>query len=147
MEAECVPEEACLARFAALRQAGPTLVMCSPNILISQSRRFGRPIAIIACDGSFYPKHPGPEQHRLTLFPQSQSRMLWRYKVDTFAEARVAITQLINWYNVERPHHQACGYSGPRQYRAFQSPNELEPFATYTLPSRGFLQLRSGVNT
>lgn len=43
----------------------------------------------------------------------------WYHNFGNFAEARMAITQWIHWYNAERP-HQALGYRRPRRFRALQ---------------------------
>jgi putative transposase len=114
-------EEACLARFGTLRPAGPTPVVRSGNGLIFQSRRFRAACRdLSSAPGIHHTLHRRTERPHRTLFPQPQRRVSsGQHNFVSFAEARIAITQWIEWYNAERP-HQALGYRSPRQFRALQ---------------------------
>lgn len=119
-EAERALEESCLARFGTLRPAGPTPVVRSDNGLIFQSRRFRAACRDYRLRQEFITPYT-PEQNGLIerFFRSFKEECVWQHNFGSFAEARAAITQWIEWYNAERP-HQALGYRSPRQFRALQ---------------------------
>ena len=119
-EAERALEEACLARFGTLRPPSPTPVVRSDNGLIFQSRRFRAACRDYRLHQEFITPYT-PEQNGLIerFFRSLKEECVWQHNFASFAEARVAITQWIEWYNAERP-HQALGYRSPRQFRALQ---------------------------
>ena len=119
-EAERALEETCLARFGTLRPAGPTPVVRSDNGLIFQSRRFRTACRDYRLRQEFITPYT-PEQNGLVerFFRSLKEECVWQHNFASFAEARTAITQWIEWYNAERP-HQALGYRSPRQFRALQ---------------------------
>jgi putative transposase len=119
-EAERALEEACLARFGTLRPHGPTPVVRSDNGLIFQSRRFRAACRDYRLRQEFITPYT-PEQNGLIerFFRSLKEECVWQHNFGSFAEARAAITQWIEWYNAERP-HQALGYRSPRQFRALQ---------------------------
>jgi putative transposase len=119
-EAERALEEACLARFGTLRPQSPTPVVRSDNRLIFQSRRFRAACRDYRLPQEFITPYT-PEQNGLIerFFRSLKEECIWQHNFASFAEARTAITQWIEWYNAERP-HQALGYRSPRQFRALQ---------------------------
>jgi putative transposase len=62
-----------------------------------------------------------PEQNGLIerFFRSLKEECVWQHNFASFAEARSAITQWIEWYDAERP-YWALGYRSPRQFRALQ---------------------------
>jgi putative transposase len=119
-EAERALEEACLARFGTLRPQGPRPLVRSDNGLIFQSRRFRASCRDYHLRQEFITPYT-PEQNGLIerFFRSLKEECVWQHNFASFAEARTAITQWIEWYNAERP-HQALGYHSPRQFRALQ---------------------------
>ena len=120
-EAERALEEACLARLGTLRPQGPTPMVRSDNGLIFQSRRFRAACRDYRLRQEFITPYT-PEQNGLIerFFRSLKEECVWQHNFGSFAEARAAITQWIQWYNAERP-HQALGYRSPRQFRALQT--------------------------
>jgi putative transposase len=118
-EAELALEEARLARFGTLRPTGATPVVRSDNGN-RQSRRFRAACRYYRVRQEFITPHT-PEQNRIVkrFFRSLKEECVWQYNFASFAEARTAITQWINWYNTERP-HQALDYRSPRQFRVLQ---------------------------
>jgi putative transposase len=119
-EAESALEEACLARFGTLRPEGSTPLIRSDNGLIFQSRRFRAACRDYRIHQEFITPYT-PEQNGLVerFFRSLKEECVWQHNFASFAEARTAITQWIEWYNAERP-HQALGYRSPRQFRALK---------------------------
>jgi putative transposase len=119
-EAERALEEACLARFGTRRPEGSTPVIRSDNGLIFQSRRFRAACRDYRLRQEFITPYT-PEQNGLVerFFRSLKEECVWQHNFASFAEARTAITQWIEWYNADRP-HQALGYRSPRQFRALQ---------------------------
>jgi putative transposase len=119
-EAERALEEACLARFGTLCPPGPTPAVRSDNGLIFQSRRFRAACRDYRLRQEFITPYT-PEQNGLIerFFRSLKEECVWQHNFASFADARTAITQWIEWYNAERP-HQALGYRSPRQFRALQ---------------------------
>src|ERR1700691_5517371 len=77
---------------------------------------FAPPAAIITCArSSSRPIHP--EQNGLIerFLRSLKEECVWQHNFASFAEARATITQWIEWYNTEPPHH-ALGYRSPRQF-------------------------------
>jgi putative transposase len=60
-----------------------------------------------------------PEQYGIIerFFRSLKEECVWQHSFYSFAEAKAAIRQWIEWYTVGRP-HQSLGYKSPREYRA-----------------------------
>jgi len=95
-------------------------VVRSDNGLIFQSRRFRAACRDYRLRQEFITPYT-PEQNGLIerFFRSLKEECVWQHNFASFADARTAITQWIEWYNGERP-HQALGYRSPRQFRALQ---------------------------
>jgi putative transposase len=119
-EAERAIEGACIARFGTLRPNGQTPVVRSDNGLIFQSRRFRAACRDYRLKQEFITPYT-PEQNGIIerFFRSLKEECVWQQCFHNFAEAKAAIRQWIEWYNVGRP-HQALGYKSPREYRAQQ---------------------------
>ena len=119
-EAERAIEEACIARFGTLRPAGETPVVRSDNGLIFQSRRFRAACRDYRLTQEFITPYT-PEQNGIIerFFRSLKEECIWQHSFHSFAEAKVAIRQWIDWYNTGRP-HQSLGYRSPREFRAKQ---------------------------
>ena len=119
-EAERAIEEACIARFGTLRPVGATPVVRSDNGLIFQSRRFRAACRDYRLTQEFITPYT-PEQNGIIerFFRSLKEECVWQHSFHSFAEAKAAIRQWIEWYNVGRP-HQSLGYKSPREYRAQQ---------------------------
>jgi putative transposase len=93
---------------------------------VPQSRRFRAACRDYRLRQEFITPYT-PEQNGLTerFFRSLKEECVWRYSFASFAEARTAITQWIEWYNAERP-HQALSYRSPWQFRALQFNTWLE---------------------
>lgn len=119
-EAERALESACIARFGTLRPEGHTPVIRSDNGLIFQSRRFRAACRDYQLRQEFITPYT-PEQNGMIerFFRSLKEECVWQHNFASFAVARRAIRQWIDWYNDERP-HQALGYLSPRQHRAQQ---------------------------
>ena len=116
-EAERALENACLARFGTLRPSGKTPVLRSDNGLIFQSRRFRAACRDYRLTQEFITPYT-PEQNGLIerFFRSLKEECVWQYSFHSFADAKRAITQWIEWYNAGRP-HQSLGYKSPREFR------------------------------
>jgi len=119
-EAERAIEEACIARFGTLRPAGQTPVVRSDNGLIFQSRRFRAACRDYRLTQEFITPYT-PEQNGIIerFFRSLKEECVWQHSFHSFAEAKAAIRQWIEWYNAGRP-HQSLGYRSPREFRAQQ---------------------------
>ena len=119
-EAERAIEEACIARFGTLRPAGETPVVRSDNGLIFQSRRFRAACRDYKLTQEFITPYT-PEQNGIIerFFRSLKEECVWQHSFHSFAEAKAAIRQWIEWYNAGRP-HQSLGYRSPREFRAQQ---------------------------
>jgi putative transposase len=119
-EAERAIEEACIARFGTLRPSGETPVVRSDNGLIFQSRRFRAACRDYRLTQEFITPYT-PEQNGIIerFFRSLKEECVWQHSFHSFAEAKAAIGQWIEWYNAGRP-HQALGYRSPREFRAQQ---------------------------
>ena len=119
-EAERAIEEACIARFGTLRPAGETPVVRSDNGLIFQSRRFRAACRDYRLRQEFITPYT-PEQNGIIerFFRSLKEECVWQHSFHSFAEAKAAIRQWIEWYNAGRP-HQSLGYRSPREFRAQQ---------------------------
>ena len=119
-EAERAIEEACIARFGTLRPAGETPVVRSDNGLIFQSRRFRSACRDYKLTQEFITPYT-PEQNGIIerFFRSLKEECVWQHSFHSFAEAKAAIRQWIEWYNAERP-HQSLEYRSPREFRAQQ---------------------------
>ena len=117
-EAERAIEEACIRRFGTLRPAGSVPVIRSDNGLVFQSRRFRAACRDYRLTQEFITPYT-PEQNGMIerFFRSLKEECVWQYNFDSFLEAKKAIGQWIEWYNVGRP-HQSLGYKSPREYRA-----------------------------
>jgi putative transposase len=117
-EAERAIEEACIARFGTLRPLGATPVVRSDNGLIFQSRRFRAACRDYRLTQEFITPYT-PEQNGIIerFFRSLKEECIWQHSFHNFAEAKAAVRQWIEWYNVGRP-HQSLGYRSPREYRA-----------------------------
>ncbi len=117
-EAERAIEAACIRRFGTLRPAGTTPVVRSDNGLIFQSRRFRAACRDYRLTQEFITPYT-PEQNGIIerFFRSLKEECVWQHSFHSFAEAKAAIRQWIEWYNVGRP-HQSLGYRSPREYRA-----------------------------
>jgi putative transposase len=118
--AERAIEEACIARFGTLRPDGATPVVRSDNGLIFQSRRFRAACRDYRLTQEFITPYT-PEQNGMIerFFRSLTEECVLQHSFRNFTEARAAIRQWIEWYNVGRP-HQSLGYKSPREYRAQQ---------------------------
>jgi putative transposase len=119
-EAERAIEEACIARFGTLRPAGQTPVVRSDNGLIFQSRRFRAACRDYRLSQEFITPYT-PEQNGIIerFFRSLKEECVWQHSFHSFAEAKAAVRQWIEWYNTGRP-HQSLGYLSPREFRAQQ---------------------------
>jgi putative transposase len=119
-EAERAIEEACIARFGTLRPPGETPVVRSDNGLIFQSRRFRAACRDYRLSQEFITPYT-PEQNGIIerFFRSLKEECVWQNSFHSFAEAKAAIRQWIEWYNTGRP-HQSLGYRSPREFRAQQ---------------------------
>ena len=129
-EAERAIEMATLARFGALRPAGPLPVIRSDNGLIFQSTRFRATCRAIRLEQEFITPYT-PEQNGLIerFFRSAKEECVWQHRFASFAEAQPIIDAWIAWYNTERP-HQALGYRSPSQFREQQQqPEQLQRVA------------------
>ncbi len=119
-EAERAIEEACIARFGTLRPAGETPVVRSDNGLTFQSRRFRAACRDYRLTQEFITPYT-PEQNGIIerFFRSLKEECVWQHSFHSFAEAKAAIRQWIEWYNAGRP-HQSLGYRSPREFRAQQ---------------------------
>jgi len=117
-EAERAIEEACIRRFGTLRPVGRAPVIRSDNGLIFQSQRFRAACRDYRLSQEFITPHT-PEQNGIIerFFRSLKEECTWQFKFDSFLEAKNAIAQWIEWYNVGRP-HQSLGYKSPKEYRA-----------------------------
>jgi putative transposase len=119
-EAERAIEEACILRFGTLRPSGETPVVRSDNGLIFQSRRFRAACRDYRLTQEFITPYT-PEQNGIIerFFRSLKEECVWQHSFHSFAEAKAAIRQWIEWYNTGRP-HQSLGYRSPREFRAQQ---------------------------
>jgi putative transposase len=117
-EAERAIEEACIKRFGTLRPLGVAPVLRSDNGLIFQSRRFRSACHDYRLRQEFITPYT-PEQNGIIerFFRSLKEECVWQKPFKTFAEAKRAVGQWIEWYNTGRP-HQSLGYKSPREYRA-----------------------------
>jgi putative transposase len=119
-EAERAIEEACIQRFGTLRPPGVAPVVRSDNGLIFQSRRFRSACRDYRLRQEFITPYT-PEQNGIIerFFRSLKEECVWQHNFHSFAEAKAAIRQWIEWYNTGRP-HQSLGYKSPREFRAQQ---------------------------
>jgi putative transposase len=119
-EAERAIEEACIQRFGTLRPTGVAPVVRSDNGLIFQSRRFHSACRDYRLRQEFITPYT-PEQNGIIerFFRSLKEECVWQHNFHSFAEAKAAIRQWIEWYNTGRP-HQSLGYKSPREFRAQQ---------------------------
>lgn len=89
----------------------------SDNGLIFQSLRFRAACRDYRLRQEFITPYT-PEQNGLSS-AVFKEECVWQHNFGSFAEARAAITEWIQWYNTGRP-HEALGYRSPRQFRALQ---------------------------
>jgi putative transposase len=117
-EAERAIEAACIRRFGTLRPTGATPVVRSDNGLIFQSRRFRAACRDYRLTQEFITPYT-PEQNGIIerFFRSLKEECVWQHSFHSFAEAKAAIRQWIDWYNEGRP-HQSLGYKSPREFRA-----------------------------
>jgi putative transposase len=115
-EAERALEAACLYRFGTLRPLGKTPVVRSDNGLIFQSRQFRAACRFYRLDQEYITPYT-PEQNGLIerFFRSLKEECVWQHTFTNFTEAKIIITNWIQWYNEERP-HQALGCQSPKQY-------------------------------
>jgi transposase InsO family protein len=63
------------------------------------------------------PEQNGIIERSFRSFRSFKEECAWQYKFGNFMEAKNAVAQWIEWYNVGRP-HQPLGYKSLREYRA-----------------------------
>jgi putative transposase len=116
-DAERVIEAACIRRFGTLRPTGNVQVVRSDNGLIFQSRRFRAACRDYRLSQEFITPYT-PEQNGIIerFFRSFKEECVWQHRCNSFAEAKAAIAQWIEWCNPGRP-HQSLGYKSPREYR------------------------------
>jgi putative transposase len=119
-EAERAIEEACIKRFGTPRPTGVAPVVRSDNGLIFKSRRFCSAYRDYRLRQEFITPYT-PEQNGIIerFFRSLKEECVWQHSFHSFAEAKAAIRQWIEWYNTGRP-HQSLGYKSPREFRAQQ---------------------------
>ncbi|MGA2639327.1 MAG: integrase core domain-containing protein [Spirochaetia bacterium] len=85
--------------------------------LIFQSRQFRAACRDYRLTQEFITPYT-PEQNGIIerFFRSLKDECVWQHSFHSFAEAKAAIRQWIEWYNVGRP-HQSLGYKIPREYR------------------------------
>jgi putative transposase len=126
-EAERALEMACLARFGTLRPTGDTPILRSDNGLVFLSRRFREACTFYRLSQEYITPYT-PEQNGLIerFFRSFKEECVWQHSFTSFAEARRAVRNWLEWYNRERP-HQALAYLSPQEYRAKQQPPASDP--------------------
>jgi putative transposase len=99
---------------------GTTPVLRSDTGLIFQSRRFRAACRDYRLTQEFITPYT-PEQNGIIerFFRSLKEECVWQHSFHSFSEAKMAIREWIEWYNVGRP-HQSLGYKSPREYRAQQ---------------------------
>ncbi len=100
---------ASLVRFGTLRPGGATPQIRSDNGLICQSRRFRAACRDYQLQQEFITPYTSEQNGIIERWFRSlKEECVWLHRFRTFADARAAVREWIQWYNDGRP-HQSLG--------------------------------------